>query len=179
MSAGLKASERAKLLRGEWPSLSRPFVEGAPPPFEQGEEFVLRKFGGTKQVWVTIMVVKRERKGGWNIEYSFADHRPLFLRRGGNLTRVAADSCDPEAPVIDKETQKAWQVKARLESVERKEAAEQRDGRVSELAQRQRERVVRDRLRETIAGLEPAAATALLARIEAEIREFQTTKEAA
>jgi hypothetical protein len=179
----LKASERAKLLRGEWPSLTRPFAEGEPPPFQQGEEFVLRRFGGAKQVWLTITNVKRERKGGWKVEYSFADHRPLFLRRGGNLTRVAADSCDPEAPVIDKETQKAWQAKARLESIQRKEDAERRGDHVSELTEanrRKRERVIRDRLRETLAGLEPAAAVALLARIESEIAEFKaTTKEAA
>lgn len=176
----LKASERAKLLRGEWPSLNRPFVEGQPAPFDAGEEFVLRRFGGRPQVWLTIANVKRERKGGWKVEYRFADHRPLFLRRGGNLTRVAADSCDPEAPVIDKETQKAWHMKSRLESAERKEEAERRGDRVSELAQRQRERAVRDRLRETLAGLEPAAATALLAMIESDIAEFTaTTKEAA
>jgi hypothetical protein len=154
--------------------LARPFVEGAPPPFEQGEEFILRRFGGTKQVWLTITNVKRERKGGWKVEYSFADNRPLFLRRGGNLTRVAADSCDPEAPVIDRETQKAWQVKARLEAIERKEAEERRGDRVSELTEanrRQRERIIRDRLRETLAGLDPIAATALLAKIESDISE--------
>lgn len=175
----LKASERAQLLRGEFPSLTRPYVEGEPPPFAKGQEIVLRKLSGIKQAWLTILVVKRERKGGWSVEYSFRNDTPAFLRRTGGLTNVAADSCDPEAPVIDEATQKAWAAKARLESLQRREETEQRDGRVSELAQRQRERAVRDRLRETIAGLEPELAIDLLARIESEIAEFQGMREVA
>jgi hypothetical protein len=160
----LKASERTALLRGEWPSLSRQIVTGEPPIFEAGETIVLKRFGGFPQVWITISAVRRTRKGVWMPEYTLRDDRPLYLRHNGDLTRSVSESVDPEAPVIDAATERSFNARARLKMAERAEATDARKER-----QRRRERAVRDRLRETLDGLEPAAATDLLASLEQQI----------
>lgn len=118
----ISAAIRDRLLRGEDPALTWPGDQ--PCPVEKGQEIVLiylRSLGGpVAQVSVTITALRRGKKGEHMADYRMRDDRSLYLRARRGYTRVREDSLDPDAPILDEATMKAFNARSRLRKAERK-----------------------------------------------------------
>jgi hypothetical protein len=170
----LKPKEKSAILAGEHPEIIRKH-EGA-CPFEFAECIVLRTqpslAGPVAQVSITIIGRRRGAKGEWIAEYSVRDDRPLYLRHNSGVTRSASESLDPEAAITDEAMLKEYALRGRLANAQRREDNAE--------ARRKRERAIRGRLRETLAGLNRDGQVELLAKIEREcIRARNTSDQAA
>lgn len=166
----LSGKFRKAILGDEHPSLIWPGDH--PCPVEKGDEIGLiwqRSLAGpAAQVSITITAVKRGKKGEHLAEYSVRDDRPLWLRHNEGYTRSRSESVDPEADVTDGKTLDEFAATSRLRTVRR-----QREEESEEEARRKRERAIRDRLRETLRGLNAESQVALLSCLEREIQKAQ------
>lgn len=161
----IDAKTRQAILAGEFPALTWPGDKPCPVEKDQEIGFVyLRSLAGpVVQVAITITAIRRGKKGEHLADYSVRDDRPLYLRHRRGFTRSPADSTDPDAPITDEKTLREYSARSRLRAAEREERADE--------ARRKRARAVRDRLRETLEGLQPEAQMTLLVTMEREIRK--------
>ncbi|MGB7588010.1 MAG: hypothetical protein WBM00_04815 [Solirubrobacterales bacterium] len=115
----LTKQERAAILAGQHPKITRKVEVGADPPFKAGETTSLRelpsRFGPVPQVWIHV-IARRRGAGGrhWVCEYSVRDDRPLYLAKGTDYTRTPAQAIDTEATVLDEEAARKSSAETRL-----------------------------------------------------------------
>lgn len=174
-ATGLIDGKIRAILVGEHPALT--WSGKKPCPVKKGDQIGLvwqkTHFGPVAQVSITILAVRRGKKGEHLAEYSVRDDRPLYMRRRDGYSRSRAVSLDPTAPVTDDKILDEFKASSRLQEARRREAEDS-----EEEANRKRERSIRDRLRVTLKDLPPDAQMALLASIEREITRAQNTSEA-
>lgn len=170
----LTAKESRAILQGEHPRLERPYVEGEPCPFKPGEVEPIKTLqseaGPIPYVAITITAVRRGKKGEWRAAYAIQDDRALYVATQPGYTHLPELSIDPEASVDDPDTLSRFETEGRLSRLQQRE-----DRQTAKEVRRKRERAIRDRLRETLSGLEPLAQTELLASIE---QTIESTKQA-
>jgi len=96
----LKASERTKLMKGEFPKLVREHLD-----FKIGEEIVLKTTtthaGTIPEVSIRILGRHKTKNGSWQAVYLVRDDRGLYVNQGLGYTRSPARALDREAPIID------------------------------------------------------------------------------
>jgi hypothetical protein len=161
----LKATEKRAILRGEHPRLERPYEDDEKPPFTPGDEIPLKELsslaGPVSQVSIVILRCRRSKKGDWVASYSVKDDRALYVARQPGYTRLAEQSLDAEAPVLDEETEKRWETEQKLTRIQR--AADREDAKE---VRKKRQRQIRERLGKALDGLPPEGQIALLASVE-------------
>lgn len=159
-SGPISPAVREGILAGEEPPLIWPGDEAC--PVEKGQEiglvFLRSLAGPVAQVAITITSLRRGKRGEHMADYSVRDDRALHLRHRHGYTRSQADSMDPDAPVLDPDTLKAFSTRSRLSTAEREEKRRENE--------RRQERAAKAKLGETLAGLKPEGRAALLANIE-------------
>jgi hypothetical protein len=96
----LKASEKAKLLRGEFPELHRTALD-----FTVGEEIVLKTTkthaGTIPEVSIRVLERHKTKNGSWQAIYVVKDDRGLYVNQGLGYTRSPTRALDREAPILD------------------------------------------------------------------------------
>lgn len=96
----LKASERAQLMRGEFPELHRTALD-----FKVGEEIILKTTkthaGTVPEVSIRILERHKTKTGTWQAIYVVKDDRGLYVNQGLGYTRSPARALDREAPILD------------------------------------------------------------------------------
>lgn len=143
-------------------------------PVDAGVEIAL-----TTRVAIRVDRIRIPRGGGWSLKYTVIDHRDSFLAPTGH--KVALDekgnalpmseaeahglTSDPRDPLdagvyVGREYQTVVDMRARLKTAERPGSQSQRDTQILSF---------KERLRETMAGLDPLGQAALLARLEREL----------
>jgi hypothetical protein len=101
--AELKPEIRRAILAGRRPQLIWPGNE--PCPVRKGEQiglvFLRSEYGPVPQVSITIVALRRGKKGEYIATYSIRDDRPLYLAPGSGYTSVRFLSPDPDVDVMD------------------------------------------------------------------------------
>ncbi|HEX5594157.1 MAG TPA: hypothetical protein VFX35_12525 [Solirubrobacterales bacterium] len=158
----------------------------ADPPVEAGQ---IIKIGSS--IEIEILRLRKTKGGDHRAIYTVHDHRPTLIRRtppmheppetdaegfplphdeaaikaasiDGNYTQDQAQAVPESASEVDIEFRRLLSVKKRTADAE---------GEAPEAIRRKQERATRDKLRETLKGLDPPAQAALLARVEKVIEE--------
>lgn len=111
----IKPKERRAILQGEYPSLVRPERP------EAGEEVVLKatkvRRGETiPEVSLRVLSSRKNKKGGWAIEYLVKDDRGLYAAQGIGYTRSPARALDKTAPILDPDTIESYTQEAQQSS---------------------------------------------------------------
>lgn len=187
----LTREQRFLLMRGTCPRISFPADE--PPPCAKGQVVRL-----SKNVEIQITGLMRTKKGELVVEYILRDSRPTLLRRTPQVHTPTSDS-DGYVRVPDEDEVEAARLdssythsrrgaiedageavpgvdQAKLTTAARLVFSRREQDR--EEANRKRERAVRDRLRETLKGLDPDSQNALLAALEREIQQADMSEAA-
>lgn len=103
----LTATERNAILRGEFPPIVR-----TEEVFKKGETIALKSIaslaGPVPLVSITVLKLKKGKKGEQIPEYSVRDDRGLYLAHNGGYTRSASASLDWEASVDDPSTLQSY-----------------------------------------------------------------------
>jgi hypothetical protein len=132
----LKVSERAQLLKGEFPELVRASLD-----FKIGQEIVLKTTtthaGTIPEVSLRILERHKTKNGSWQAIYVVKDDRGLYVNQGLGYTRSPARALDREAPILDPAIIAEYAAEAEQKSAllgaertleQKAEAKEQRNG---------------------------------------------------
>lgn len=185
----LTREQRFLLMRGGCPRLAFP----ADQPLDARKGQIVKL---SKHVEIEITGVTRTKKGEKQIEYLLRDLRPTLLRRTPQVHQPESDDegfvAPPEAADIEAARLEssythsprgaigdAGEAVPEVDQVLLSMQARTKWAQRTDEQNRKRERAVRDRLRETLNGLDSDSQVALLAALEREIQRAAEPKECA